>query len=40
MLGEPLSAAAMDADVVVVYARVCSADQRADLDRADTAARS
>lgn len=33
MVGEPLAAATVDAGHVVVYARVSSADQRADLDR-------
>jgi predicted site-specific integrase-resolvase len=33
MVGEPLAAAAADAGQVVIYARVSSADQRADLDR-------
>jgi predicted site-specific integrase-resolvase len=33
MVGEPLAAAPADAGQVVVYARVSSADQRADLDR-------
>ncbi|OKI61486.1 IS607 family transposase [Micromonospora sp. CB01531] len=33
MVGEPLPAASAGAERVVVYARVSSADQRADLDR-------
>lgn len=33
MVGEPLTGAAPDAGQVVVYARVSSADQKADLDR-------
>ncbi|MFG1954405.1 IS607 family transposase [Micromonospora sp. NPDC048830] len=33
MVGEPLTRAAPDAGQVVVYARVSSADQQADLDR-------
>jgi predicted site-specific integrase-resolvase len=33
MVGEPLATAAANADQVVIYARVSSADQRSDLDR-------
>ncbi|MET7422704.1 recombinase family protein, partial [Dactylosporangium sp. NPDC005555] len=33
MVGEPLPVAPADAGLVVVYARVSSADQKADLDR-------